>query len=62
MHQSDGRGLVNCGMPESSDTLEALYSQDEELNPLGHEIISRKLDPSELSIPDNLNWSSKADT
>lgn len=49
-------------MPESSDPLEALYSQDEELNPLGHEIISRKLDPSELSIPDNLNWSSKPDS
>lgn len=49
-------------MPGSSDPLEALYSQDEELNPLGHEIISRKLDPSELSIPDNLNWSSKWDS
>jgi hypothetical protein len=33
----------------------ALYSPTEELNPLGHEIISRKI---ELSVPDNLNWPS----
>jgi len=34
----------------------SLYSSNEELNPLGHEIISRKI---ELSVPDNLNWPSK---
>lgn len=34
----------------------SLYSEDEELNPLGHEIISRKI---EVVVPDNLNWSSK---
>ncbi len=47
-------------MPESSDPLEALYSQDEVLNPLNHEIISRKIDPTTVNIDDNLNWPSKA--
>lgn len=32
-----------------------LYCEDEELNPLGHEIISRKI---EVVVPDNLNWPS----
>ena len=45
-------------MPSSD--VEALYSQDEEMNPLAHEIISRKIDPSTVNISDTLNWPSKS--
>lgn len=42
-----------------SESIEALYSQEEELNPFGHEIISRAIEPGDLSLPVNLNWPSK---
>lgn len=37
-------------------SVESLYSQDEELNPLGHELISRPI--SLPKFPQNLDWSS----
>ena len=40
---------------DDSNCKSTLYCEDEELNPLGHEIISRKI---ELVVPDNLNWPS----
>lgn len=49
----------NVNLDSSSSNLNfksSLYCEDEELNPLGHEIISRKI---ELVVPDNLNWPSK---
>jgi hypothetical protein len=31
------------------------------MNPLNHEIISRKIDTSTVSIAENLNWPSKSE-
>lgn len=52
---------VREAMSDGADwdkSIDALYSQEEELNPLGHDIISRKLDTSGLVFADNLNWPS----
>lgn len=56
MSSENEKSLFSAIVDPSNQAKSSLYNEEEELNPLGHEIISRKI---EVVVPDNLNWPSK---